>query len=327
MKGYMEIQSEEERVEKLKIELSPLEQFYEQIQAVPILYREATDQHLLKHLSEIQSQAVQIINQLDEKKNEILKKIDAQLFPIAKEALDEMLKEAKKLKENLRENLENLKFASKVDWIEHAKCWTRLYANWYDNRELTEKVLQFASHKTKQLIDRDIQVIKDYQTQSLAQISQGTADFKRIQERLKEVTEDSLNNLRSLKTPLKDLSFKQASDWIRLIHTEREAYFDQVLMKIDSVIKDVVRQEDVAYNESYFLELEGEFHFIEHELNSIQDLMTKEKRQVDFAKKRLWEVREHLEQFDLSALSNELNKRLRDIHKRMEGLETQHSDQ
>jgi hypothetical protein len=296
------------------------EHFYAQIKSVPHLIEKAVgvDQALLTRLNEIQKTASSLIDQFDSRKEELLKKVDAWLFPIAKEALDKMSYDAKVLREHLQESLQNLQMMEKMDWIEHAKSWACLYTKCYDNKELTQKILKMASDRTSYLIDKDIKVICDYQNQSLAHISQETDEFKNIKARLKTVTEGSLKALLNLKKSPEGLSFTQTVDWIARIHKERENHFDQSLMKIDSVMKDVVRPEVLHHDAGHFAEFENEVVFMEHELRHIHDLISKldlkDEKDVSFIEMRLEGLKEHLEQFDLSQLPDELKIRVKKIH-------------
>jgi hypothetical protein len=308
-----------------KLTLSP-QHVYDLIQAVPKLFDQAIaiEQALSINFSEIQHHAYQIISQSEEQHEEFLKDFDIWLLPIAKEILNEIRQDTEHLQMHLIEGLKNEQTIAKMDWIEHAKLWAGLYAKWQDKQALIQKVLFLASERASQLVDKDIQLVQDYQEQVLAQSAKQIQDVQRLEERLSQVTEETLQKFHHLKKRPDKLSITQVSDWLASLYTKRATYFDHLLWKIDSFAKDVIHVEDV-HDPTHFLEMEGEIKFMEYEMSDIMASLPhlKDENEKMFVQVRLKGILEHLQQFDRENLPKEMKLKFAEIEKNIAKIEKQ----
>lgn len=283
--------------------LSSIEHFYSQIKSVPRLTEKviAINQALLSHFQDIRLNAETIVHRLKEQKEELLKHYEGWLLPAAKEVLEELSKDTENLNLNLDDALRNFDAKGENDWIDHAKQWVQIYAKWQDHKSIDQKILKVASDKNQALIDRDIKVIHDYTNQTLSHLSEKSEEFKSLEHRLKVATEESLRELAELKKRPVDQTPKQISDWIENLHRKRETYFDGVLMRIDSIVKDTVQTEE-KYDTESFPELEGEILFMERELHHINEIIPKmnlkDEKEVNYIEIRLEGLKEHMENLD-----------------------------
>jgi hypothetical protein len=121
-----------------------------------------------------------------------------------------------------------------------------------------------------------------------------------LQKRLSQVTEEPLKQLVALRTQTHEhTSLQQAAEWAATFHEQRESYFDQLLMRIDAAVKDIV---DINEKEESFTdssEDEGEIVFMERELESILlaiDLLPgASEADIVFTECRLENLLDHLE--------------------------------
>lgn len=256
--------------------IPPIKQLYVQIRKMPELTKQAKaiDQVLSARLKNLKGIASAIIDQFNAQKKMILQRFDSRIMPIAQEVLDELVNDAERLKHKLDDKLEHLDQTNPEEWDADAKDWVQLYAKWNDRKSLIDKILKIVAAKTKHLIDKDIQMIFDYQTQSLAHLPQETEAFRSLEKRLIRATEEPLKQLMHLRNQAQEhTSLQQASDWVAKLQERRENYFDQLLMKIDHVMKDVVNLEETK-DWSAFVEIEGEVLFMERELHHINTDLT-----------------------------------------------------
>jgi hypothetical protein len=293
-----------------------IKRLYAQIRKMPDLTEQARviDQVLFNHLQDLKMTASTIINQFVEQKKFILQRFDNWIMPIAKEVLDGLLQDAEQLKQKLNEKLDHLDQTTPDEWAEQANHWTHLYTIWHDRDALIERILEVVADRTQYLIDKDIQVISDYQTQSLAHLPQESEVFKNVEERLSHAIEEPLKQLMTLRNvPKEHTSLQQASEWIAKLQEQRESYFDQLLMKIDYVIKDVVHIEEKK-DWASFLEIEGEIIFMEREFEHIHTDLShfqlEEESEKQFMRARLEGLLDHIEELDDYSLSRVLEKRV-----------------
>ncbi len=297
-----------------------IKRFYAQIQEMPELMAraEAVDQILLRRFQDLRTSALTIITQLNAQKPTILGRFDLLLAPIAKDVLDRLLHDAEQLSYTLNDKIEQMQHNDPLDWKEYAKCWVQIYVTWNDRKALVDKVLELVSSRTSQLIDKDIQVIHDYQTQSLAHLSKESEAFRNLEMRLARATEGPLKQLFALREqPQQHNSLKQASEWVANLQEQRESYFDQLLMKIDLIVKDVV-QIDHEDDLTSFSEQEAEIVFMERELHNVQTILPKIDKQqeedVQFIAARLDSLLDHANELNQSDLPQMLRQRILTIN-------------
>ena len=274
-----------------------------QIRTMPELTDQAKviDQFLLKRMQDLKATASTIVKEFNEQKKIILQRFDNWIMPIAQEVLDGLLKDAEQLKEKLDDKLEHLDQVTSEEWNEQAKDWAQLYSKMTDRRVLIDKILEAVADRTRHLIDKDIQVIQDYQSQSLAHLPEESETFKNVEERLANAISEPLKQLMTLRNqPKVHQSLQQASEWVAKLQQQREVYFDQLLMKIDHVMKDVVRLED-KNDMTSFVEIEGEIIFMERELHHINSDMAsvnvQDESEKQFLLARLEGLLDHVNEF------------------------------
>lgn len=309
-------QSENPEESQLQNATEPIKCLYAQIRKMPELSDQARviDRVLLKRLQDLKVTASVILNEFYEQKKYILQRFDNWIMPIAKDVLDELLEDAEQLKGKLDDKLEHLDQTTPDEWNEQAKQWAQLHAKWHDRNALIEKILEVVSDRTKHLIDKDIQIIHDYQTQSLVHLAQESEAFKNVEKRLAHAIEEPLKQLLSLRNkPKEHTSLTQASEWVAQLQEQRESYFDQLLMKIDHVMKDVVYV-DERNDWSSFLEVEGEIIFMERELHHINidlsHIPQDPESEKQFILARLEGLLDHVEEIDENSLPGPLQQRV-----------------
>ncbi|MCE2982687.1 MAG: hypothetical protein LW832_03875 [Parachlamydia sp.] len=293
-----------------------LENFYSQIQSIPSLVQQAIiiDHVLTSYFTELKETSEKIVSHFSEEKKKLLAQFDPWLLPVVNEVLDELLNDAIRLNIELNETMACLKKTSEMDWDSHLKNWEQLYKKWYDRKELNKKILTLLSAKTNQLIEKDIKIIKDYQNQTLLKVAQSSSNMNQLERKLVKATAEPLKKLLELKVFIeRDVSIKQASDWAAELQTKRESYFNQVLLKIDSIVREVVYLEE-AMEGDHSRELEGEMKFVEGELSQILDQMGDEVE----AKSRLNGLKEHLEQYSENSMPIELKNHLDALLKKID---------
>ena len=293
-----------------------LEKFYSQMQSIPLLVQQAIviDHVLASYFQDLAETAAKIIDHFNEERPKILIEFDSWLVPLANEVLENLLSDALFLKKQLDDTVKSLDKTAEMNWVEHSKCWEELYDKWNNRKELNQKILTLLSEKTTLLIEKDIRVIKDYQNHTLSRVVEEGEEFRNLERRLIKATAEPLKHLLEIKAVIsQNTSLKQASEWVAELQTQRESCFDQVLMKIDAIVRDVVLpDEDIEGDD--FKEFESEMHFVEVELKHIHELIPKiherDEKELYFTETRLEGLKDHLEQFSKKSLPRSLKARL-----------------
>lgn len=295
----------------------PIGHLYAKITEMPEMGESSDeiDQLFVEKINELRAGSQAVIEHFHAQKPMILEQFDQRLAPVAREVLDSLLHDANQLASKLEDGRDQ---SYPFDWIDYAKRWAQLYTQWNDGKALAQRILDLIAARTEQLIDKDIQVIRDYQKQSLEHLSEGSDAFKNLESRLAMATDKPLQQLKALRNQHEQhANLAQASEWIANLQEQRERYFDQLLMKIDHVVKEVVHMEDIVdeYDDiSIFSEDEGEIVFMEQEIRHIQALLPQmsasDESDIIFMEARLEGLLDHAEQVNLVNLRYPLQKRL-----------------
>lgn len=305
-----------------------IEQFSMQIQKIMELKEKKIvegqrelDDLLTKHLEDLRVLCSQIIEQFNEQKRVILRRFDHSIIPIATIILDSLIKDAEHLKMMFYAKLDRLDLVTIDEWQNEVLLWEALYLQWSDRKSLIVKILKNIAAHANYLIDRDIQIVKDYQTQSLKGVSKESHSLGDLEKRLAKAVEGPLKELIALRNQPKDyFSIQQVSEWMIKVHAERENYFDQLLMKIDYVMKDVVYVEDIE-DWTLFLEVEGEVVFMETEFDQINEDLSQmrfmEESDRQFILGRLEGLLDHLDHLSQNLLPISLKKRIHSLKERV----------
>lgn len=294
--------------------LNSIENFYDQIKSTSEIVEKAKaiQQILQFHFYQLRKGVIVVLQQLEKRKEDLLKHYEGALLPAAKEVLKDLEQETIQLKIDLEHSLTTYLTTCPDDWIEQAKQWAQIFAKWQDLKNMDQKILKMAAEKSQALIERDIKVIHDYQGQSLSHLTTESQELKDLETRLKEATDEPLKEIAELKNGPRDSTIKHVTDWIERLHTKRETYFDKVLMKIDSILKDVVTKEEREIESQP--ELEGEILFMERELHHLNEQILRldlnDEKEVNLLEIRLEGIKEHLDNLEVGQISKEQKSKI-----------------
>jgi hypothetical protein len=304
----------DKKIEDLPHLPSSIKQFFFQLRL--IAEKKSTPQ-FLDQVVIIRKKAEEVMLDLEKEKDQILGQFDRWLISTAKEVIEKIYNEAKRLKEVLNQSDRQIE---ELDWQNYTKEWAFVISKWVDRKKLVDNVLNLLSERSSQLIDKDIRLIQDYQNQSIAHLPEGSEDLANMQERLIHVIEEPMKQLFALKNQcLQHSSLRQASEWIIKFHQQRENYFDQLLMKIDTAVKEIVQIDDQLEEKypAFFSEDEGEVAFMENEVDNlkplIEELESHQKNEVTFIKTRLNEILEHANQLKIQRMPKNLKERIEEL--------------
>lgn len=306
-----------------------IKKLYVQIRKMPELtvQAKAIDQVLLNKIKDLKGTASTVLEQFNQQKKAILKRFDNWIMPIAKEVLESFLQDAEHLKENLDEKIDHIEQTTPEEWNDQAEGWAVLYDRWHDRKALVDKILEVVADRAKYLIDKDIQVIHDYQTQSISHLPEESEVKKDIEERLSQAIAEPLKKLVALReVPKGHTTLQQASEWVAKLHEKRESYFDHLLMKIDHVTKDVVQPEE-ANDWGGMQELKGEVLFMESELEHIKSDLTQihpeSEADRQFIAARLEGLLDHAEGINETSIPIALKEKIHQLKEEIEKIASQ----
>lgn len=268
-------------------------------------------------INDLEPLADEILNGLLRQKGEIRQGLNEKMLAAGNDVFDEMSREGIDLRERLHECLLDYSNVSAEVWRDLVDSWTMFFSKWNDTKAIVERIVHVVSFREALLIDKDIKVIHDYKHQSLLPLSQNPKAQEDMEKRLTQATQEAMKRLLELKKVPTDLSVEKVSEWIESLHTERQNHFDRLLVKIDNVVKEAVKEVSVESPETIF-ELKGELAFIEYEIKHIEEQMNSKRANNDALKAQLKDLLEHMNEVFGSRIPAELASSCATMKKRIE---------
>lgn len=189
-----------------------------------------------RRAEEIKTTALQVLQKIEEQKEDILKKLGrGVLLPAAKGIVDQMSEVTEELRGILDKSLRELEPFSDINWREQATLWAQLYAKWHDHKAIEDNIIQYIALRVSQMIAKDLQVIDEYQNNSLEGTQTIGTELDTLKERLQSAIEAPMQAMNKLREPPTDISLEKVGEWISAIQEERERLFDSVLQRIERV--------------------------------------------------------------------------------------------
>ena len=160
---------------------------------------EAVDKISLHCMQDLEEVHLGILNQIYKHKKAILRQMNGWITPVAQNILQRVLFNVDSLKNRIEMHKKGLNEISALEEKEDILAWIRLCGQCRDRKGLVAEILAAIAEKSKRLIDRDIQVVKEYQLNSLAQLPEESEEFNELEKRLSYVIQEPLMQLKILR--------------------------------------------------------------------------------------------------------------------------------
>jgi hypothetical protein len=278
---------------------------------------------LVGRIQDLQSKASAVLIQLQAIKNELHKEIDAEAFVYIEAVIDPLIKEVSRLHKSIEQPRSVLHQAKTYQrysqWVEKAKLWIQICSKTTDKEALFKAVIRYTIDEFLEVIDRDVQVITDYQEHMLEALSIDEEEKIDLAQRLEVRLQSYLHALNALRVKPENLPLKEIAVWKAQVDKRREKYFDAALHAIDKIVnqslpdsRDEEENEDLKDALIQIAYLEKHIPPWYDEINLAETLTFTQK--ADFKSQlELWEQKIHRLNLDLR-LTPELIERLKTLN-------------
>jgi len=239
-------------------DFNPIHHFTIQINALKQL-AQSSEEAPIKRSKQIESMAVDILKQIQKHKEEILNQMRSGVVHPASRKVVEQLS--------------------------------------HFTEELKKEILNSLTMRSTEMIEKDLQMIDDYQSWSLDTLDVEDEEMESLRDRLKKVTEEHLKALNKLKDLPSDMSLDTIGEWILHIQREREKNVDTLLHRIESVVREVKPFSIEVLDPIFDAEMRSEVEALRKELN---DIITRIAATVDEKDKEM--ILAHLESLNEHAI-------------------------
>lgn len=283
---------------------------------------------LAGRIQDLYTTADSVLEQLVRIESSLKASLDSELFSYVHNVMHPLIDEAKRIK-----NVMKMKgtpseqariFEKYTQWVEKAKLWVRLSQKNQAPNQIEAAVVTFVMNEVNNLIDRDIQVISDYQEHLLKMEHISREDERRLRYLLLPLLAKHVIAIVSLKqtNPAMRIELSHMAEWKKQIDQKRQRHFEAALQDIDRVLERLTLTIPSNEEHEHLVEILSQIAYLEEELPQLlHDIKSKangdESRQAYLSTLDSLERETHNINLDLR-LTPDLVERLEDIYSMIE---------
>lgn len=313
----------------VKKRLNLLDRFVDRIRSTFQRFQNKPQQELqlAGRIQDLQKTADFILKQLNDIKEELRKEIDAETFGQIEEVVDPLIKEFSRLKKSVDQPLSVTQQAKTYQrysqWIEKAKLWVQICSKANDKEAIIKAIINYTVDDFLEVIDRDIQVISDYQEHMLDALAVEEEEKMALAQRLELRLNSYLKGLTDLRVPPTDLPLHEIAIWKAQVDKRREKYFDAALHAIDKVINSTIPDTSGQEEHEHLVDVLSQIVYLENEAPILFDEIYTAKNlkgdQISGLEARLTSLEQEIHQLNLDLrLTPDLIDRLQTVSDMLE---------
>jgi hypothetical protein len=265
--------------------------------------------------SEMQKTIDKALKQLTIVRDKIKILEDEQLFKNAETSIEYLLKSVQRIKKSEGViSKQGQLFKRYNEWINKIQPWIQLEAKITDKDAIITALVQHFLNESSELINRDVQVVKDYQQQILDQVQGENKIKSELIFKMEVALKPFLDALKALKENPPDLKLDRIVEWKKGLDIKRGNLFEKALHTIDDLVVDVVPVSKSEEEHERIVEILTQIAYMEEELPHIMEIVSGKKSddfQLQLINSRISSLEEEVYQLNLDTrLTPELTHRL-----------------
>ncbi len=233
------------------------------------------DFQLAGRIHDLQSTADSVLKQLRKIKEDLKNEIEPDIFFYVEQVVDPIIKEVSRLHKSIEQPgsvMHQAKtFQRYSQWIEKAKLWVQICSKVNDKDAIVKGIIRYTVDDFLEVIDRDIQVINDYQEHMLDALAVEDEEKIALAQRLELRLDPYLRGLNALRFKPRDLPLQEIALWKAQVDKRREKYFDAALHAIDKVINEIIPDTSGQEEHEHLVDVLSQIAYLEHEAPMLYD--------------------------------------------------------
>lgn len=235
------------------------------------------DIQLIGRIQDLQKTAFIVLRQLQIIKDELKGEIDEDIFIYVEEVVDPIIKEVSRLNRSLEESStvthQAKTYQRYSQWIEKAKLWVQICSKAGDREAILNAIIHYTVDDFLEVIDRDLQVLNDYQEHMLEALAVDEEEKIALAQRLASRLDVYIRGLNELRVRPSDLSLHEIAVWKAQVDKKRERYFDASLHAIDKIINQSIPDTVGESEQEHLVDVLSQIAYLEHEVPILYDQM------------------------------------------------------
>lgn len=202
--------------------------------------KSSTDPKLAGRIHELSRTSKEVLKELLDIRAGLQKQVDPELFNHVEAVIDPLIKDITRIQKIMEEEpnptTQVQVFKRYTVSIEKANSWIQIKHHGNDKISIEKAVVEHILHEFFERIERDLQVINDYQQHMLENLPLDDEERGRLWVELESKIGSYIKSLLALKRAPTPLSIQRLSQWKRNVDQRRSKYFDGALHAIDNLV-------------------------------------------------------------------------------------------
>lgn len=212
-------------------------------------------QHIKRRVHELKRIAQEVLFQLQEVEEDVKRGGDQELSTYVEQVVEPMIRDVNRIhrmteKEGVAESQQVQLLEKYSQWISTAKPWVHFFSTQgHDKEAISKAVVSQSIHISEELIDKDIQVIRDYQNHKFGEVQITEEQKGALKVRMEAVLEEPLMRLNALRRTPANLTVEQLEEWKSETNMQREECYNDALHKVDQMVQELAVQGQLPHHE------------------------------------------------------------------------------
>ena len=210
--------------------------------ADPKLEVKKEDSKLAGRIRELNKNASEVLKVLNTVREDLKNEVDNELYTFVESVMNPMIRDVERVQKIVKtEGALHHKmdaFNKYNKWIDKAKMWVQICSTAKNKNAISQAVVNHTISDFVALIDRDLQLIEDYQEHLLDDIEVSEDEKNILRDEIIYGLKPHVKRMMALKNHPKGITLENLNHWKDNADKRRERYFDAILHLIDSKVNE-----------------------------------------------------------------------------------------
>jgi hypothetical protein len=204
---------------------------------------EKEDRKLAGRIQELNKNAADVLKVLNTVRKDLKSEVDDELYMFVESVMNPMIRDVEKVQKIATNNVSAHQkmdaFNKYNEWIDKAKLWVQVCSTAKNKDAITKAVIKHTVDDFNAMIERDLQLIEDYQQHLLYEIVMDDEQKLQIKDEIELGLKPYVKSLLGLKKPPKGVNLDNLNQWKDNADKRRDRYFNAILQLIDGKINEI----------------------------------------------------------------------------------------
>jgi|GEM_PF-2345335 len=201
------------------------------------------DGKLAGRIRELNKNAADVLQVLSVVREDLKNEVDDELYSFVQSVMNPMIRDVKRVQKIVKNDGATYKqldaFTKYNEWIDKAKLWVQVCSTAKDKEAISKAVVKHTIDDFSALIERDLQLIDDYQEHLLDDVDISNNQKNLLKIEIQKCLVPRIKRLMTLKNHPKGINLENLSNWKDNADKRRDRYFNAILQLIDGKINEI----------------------------------------------------------------------------------------